>query len=267
MKKLIALILVLIMVLSLAACAGKKDEPAADAPAADAPAADAPAADEPAADEPAADEPVADEPAADEPVYMTHDEYIAAELDSEVLIKTHVQAWQSWWDNKITLYCQDDEGAYFVYEAACTEEQAAQLVYGAEIVIHGYKGEWAGEVEIMDATIEINPDSILVPEVFDATELLGTDELIAHQNEMVLFRGLTIESITYKNDEPGDDIYVTVSYNGASYDFCVERYLTDPDTDVYKAFADLKAGDVVNIAGFLYWYEGVNTHITAVELA
>ena len=54
MKKLIALLLALVMVLGLVAC-GAKDAPAADAPAADAPAADAPAADAPAADAPAAE--------------------------------------------------------------------------------------------------------------------------------------------------------------------------------------------------------------------
>jgi len=58
MKKLIALLLALVMVLSLVAC-GAKETPAADAPAADAPAADAPAADKPA-DAPAADAPAAD---------------------------------------------------------------------------------------------------------------------------------------------------------------------------------------------------------------
>ena len=52
MKKLLALILALVMVLGLVACGEKA--PAADAPAADAPAADAPAADAPAADAPAA---------------------------------------------------------------------------------------------------------------------------------------------------------------------------------------------------------------------
>ena len=51
MKKLIALLLALVMVLGLVACGAKDDAPAADAPAADAPAADAPAADAPAADE------------------------------------------------------------------------------------------------------------------------------------------------------------------------------------------------------------------------
>ena len=57
MKKLIALLLALVMVIGLVAC-GAKDAPAADAPAADAPAADAPAADAPAEDAPAAEKPV-----------------------------------------------------------------------------------------------------------------------------------------------------------------------------------------------------------------
>ena len=50
MKKLIALLLALVMVIGLVAC-GNNDAPAADAPAADAPAADAPAADVPEVDE------------------------------------------------------------------------------------------------------------------------------------------------------------------------------------------------------------------------
>jgi len=76
---------------------------------------------------------------------------------------------------------------------------------------------------------------------------------------------MTVEGIEYKNGEPGDDIYVTVSKDGAKYDFCVERYLTDPDTDVYKTVGTLAAGDVVDITGFIYWYEGVNTHITGIS--
>ena len=52
MKKLIALLLALVMVIGLVACGAKEDAPAADAPAADAPAADAPAADAPAEKKP-----------------------------------------------------------------------------------------------------------------------------------------------------------------------------------------------------------------------
>ena len=51
------------------------------------------------------------------------------------------------------------------------------------------------------------------------------------------------------------------------YSFCVEVYLTGPDTEVYQTVGTLAAGDVVDIEGFLYWYEGVNTHITSVALA
>ena len=195
---------------------------------------------------------------------MTYDEYIAAEMDSQVVIEAYVQAHQSWWDNKVTVYAQDYDGAYFIYEMACSEADAAKLVPGTKIKVTGYKGEWAGEVEIMDPTFEFAGDATYVASAFDATALLGTDDLIKHQNEFVVFKGLTIESIAFKNDAPGDDIYVTVSLNGTNYDFCVERYLTDPDTDVYKAVSELQAGDVVDVEGFLYWYEGVNTHITGV---
>ena len=198
---------------------------------------------------------------------MTYAEYDAAEMDAEVVIETYVQATQSWWDNKITVYTQDEDGAYFLYEMACSEEDAAKLVPGAKIKVTGYKGAWAGEGEVMDATFEFVEGDAFVAEPMDATALLGTEELIKHQNKKVAFKGLTIEAIEYKNGEPGDDIYVTVSLNGQSYSFCVERYLTGPETEVYAAVSALVAGDVVDIEGFLYWYEGVNTHITAVTAA
>ena len=195
---------------------------------------------------------------------MTYAEYDAAAMDAEVVIEGYVQATQSWWDNKITVYLQDPDGAYFVYEMACSEEDAAKLTKGTKIKVTGYKGTWAGEIEIMDGKFEFG-EGTWIAEATDVTALLGTDELIKHQNKFVSFKGLKIEKITYKNDAPGDDIYVDVSKDGNTYSFCVERYLTDPETDVYKAFATLQAGDVVDMEGFLYWYEGVNTHITAVS--
>ena len=207
------------------------------------------------------------DPAAKSEGVMTYAEYAAAEMDAQVVIEAYVQATQSWWDNKITVYAQDPDGAYFIYELACSEADAAKLTKGTKIRVTGYKGTWAGEIEIMDGTFEIVTDGTWVAEAKDVTALLGTDDLIKHQNEFVAFKGMTIEAINYKNGEPGDDIYVTVSYNGASYDFCVERYLTGPETDVYKAFAELQVGNKVDIEGFLYWYEGVNTHITGVKLA
>ena len=232
MKKIFALMLAMMMVFSLAACGNKE---------------------------------AADDINAKSEGVMTYAEYAAAALDAEVVIEAYVQATQSWWDNKITVYAQDKDGAYFLYEMACSEADAAKLVPGTKIKVTGYKGEWAGEVEIMDATFEFAGDTKYIAEPVDATAWLGTDELIKHQNQLAVFKGMTVEGIEYKNGEPGDDIYVTVSKDGASYDFCVERYLTGPETEVYQTVGTLAAGDTVDVTGFIYWYEGVNTHITAIS--
>ena len=254
MKKFLALILAAVLMLTLAACGDTNDEPANNGD------------DGNSVNEPAENGDDANADAASEGV-MTHEEYAAAAVDTQVTVEAYVQAKQSWWDNKATVYTQDKDGAYFLYEMACSEEDYAKLTPGTKIKVTGYKSEWSGEVEITDATFEIIEGDTWVAEAFDATSLLGTDDLIKHQNEFVSFKGLTVEAVSYKNDEPGDDIYVTVGLNGQSYNFCVEVYLTGTDTDVYKAVGELKAGDVVDIEGFLYWYEGVNTHITSVTAA
>ena len=199
---------------------------------------------------------------------MTYAEYIAAELETEVVIEAYVQATQSWWSNKITVYLQDRDGAYFAYEMACSEDDAKKLTPGTKIRVTGYKSEWAGEVEIIDCSFTfVEGGDTFVAEALDVTDFLGSDDLIKHQNEFVRFSSMTVVSIEYKNGEPGDDIYVTLSKNDTNYSFCVERYLTGPDTDVYKAVGELKAGDIIDVEGFLYWYEGVNPHITAVKAA
>ena len=196
---------------------------------------------------------------------MTHAQYVAAELDAEVVIEGYVQAKQSWWDNKATIYLQDGDGAYFVYEMACTEAEYAKLVNGTKIKVTGYKTEYHGEIEVdTGATFEIIEGESWVAPVTDVTALLGKDEIINKQNMFVCFKGMTVKAISYKGDAPGDDIYVTLTKDGVDYSFCVERYLTDPDTEVYKAVQALNVGDVIDVEGFLYWYDGVNTHITKV---
>jgi len=265
MKKLLAILLALVMVLSLAACAGNNDEaPVDEAPVDEAPVDEAPV--EEATDAPEEEAPVEEAPA--EATVMTYADYVAAELDSEVVVECYVQNHQSWWDNKITVYAADADGAYFLYEMACSEEDAAKLVPGTKICVTGYKGEWAGEVEIMDATFTfVEGADTYIAEPIDATALLGTEELINYQNQLASFKGMTVEAISYKNDEPGDDIYVTLSLNGTSYEFCVEVYLTGTDSEVYTTVGSLNVGDVVDVEGFLYWYEGVNPHITAIAVA
>ena len=209
---------------------------------------------------------------------MTYAEYVAADLDSEVVIETYVQAKQSWWDNQATVYTQDKDGAYFLYNMACSEEDYEKLTPGTKIKVTGYKSEWSGEVEITDATFEIEEGSYIAP-AEDITALLGTDELINHQNEFVSFKGMTVEASTdadgnevpflYSWDgsgQDGDDLYFNVSLDGETYTFTVESYLCDNTTDVYKTVQSLQVGDTVDMEGFLYWYEGVNPHITSVTV-
>lgn len=211
---------------------------------------------------------------------MTYDEYMAAAVDDEVVIEAYVQAKQSWWEDKATLYTQDKDGAYFVYNAACSEDDYAKLVPGTKIKVTGYKAEWSGEVEIADATIEIEDGEYIAP-VKDVTDLLGKDELIDYQNQFVSFKDMTVEAagqdesgndvaFLYNYDgsgSDGDDLYFNVSLNGETYTFTVESYLCDNTTDVYKAVKELKIGDKIDMEGFLYWYEGVNPHITSVTAA
>ena len=240
MKKLLAMLLTLTLLFAFVAC-NSNDEPKFD-------------------------------PSAKSEGVMTYAEYSAAAIDAPVVIEAFVQGNQSWWfdsdagHGKITVYAQDPDGAYFIYEMKCAEEDAAKITKGAKIKVTGFKAEWAGEVEIVDATFEVL-DGTWVAEATDVTELLGKEELINKQNMLVSFKGLTVEGISYKDSEWDPDIYLAVNYNGASYSFCVENYLCGPDTDVYKTVAALEAGDKIDVEGFLYWYEGVNTHITAVTVA
>lgn len=211
---------------------------------------------------------------------MTYEEYVAAPLDSQVVVETYVQAKQSWWDNKATVYSQDKDGAYFLYNMACSQEDYDKLTVGTKIKVTGYKAEWSGEVEIIDATFEIEEGNY-VAEAQDVTSLLGSEDLIKHQNEFVSFKGMTVEPAGQDGDgndvaflyswdgsgQEGDDLYFNVSLNGSTYNFTVESYLCDNTTEVYKAVKELTVGDKIDLEGFLYWYEGVNPHITSVKAA
>ena len=210
---------------------------------------------------------------------MTYEEFMAADLDSEVVIETYVQAKQSWWEDKATVYTQDKDGAYFLYNMACSEEDFGKLTQGTKIKVTGYKSEWSGEVEITDATFEIE-EGKYIAEATDVTSLLGTDDLIKEQNKFVAFKGMTVEAskdadgndvaFLYNWDgsgEEGSDLYFNVSLNGQTYSFTVESYLCDASTEVYAAVKNLKIGDKIDMEGFLYWYEGVNPHITSVTPA
>ena len=246
MKKLIALLMVLALAVSFAACGTT----------------------EPAPTEPAT------EPA-DEIAAMSYEEFMAAETDAEVTVVTYVQATQSWWNDQITVYAQGPDGAYFLYNMACSEEDAAKLIPGTKIVVTGVKAVWSGEVEIMEATFEFVEDGdTFIADATDVTALLGTDALEAEMNKFVSFTGLTVEAANEAGDaflynwdgsgEAGSDCDLYFTAGGTT--FVIEYYLTGADSEAYQAVQNLKVGDTINMEGFLYWYEGPQAHITSVTV-
>ena len=264
MKKIIALLLALCMLAAFAGCGKTEPNAATTAAATEAPT------------ETAADEaPV--ETIVPEAESMTYAEYVEAPVDSPVCVETYVQAHQSWWDNKITVYAQSEDGAYFLYNMECSEEDAAKLTEGTHIRVNGFKAEWSGEVEIVDATFEILDGSYVAPAT-DITGALSATNLIDNQNQKVEVHDLTVEkandegaAFLYNWDGSGQagdncDLYFNVSDGNGTYTFTVESYLCGEDTDVYQTVTGLKVGDKIDVEGFLYWYNGLQPHVTAVTV-
>ena len=272
MKKLIALLLALVMVIGLVAC-GDTTPDAPETP------------EEPEVISPETTEGTeapadgTEAPTQAEIAVMSYAEFDAAPLDTQVCVETYIQAVEGWWDGKVQLYTQNEEGAYYIYDLACTEEEAAQLTTGTKIRVTGYKAEWSGEIEIIDATYEILEGTWTVEEAANVTDLAtqGSEALAAKMNQLVQIDNMTVVASTdgegnevpylYKWDgsgSQGDDLYFNVQIGEQVYTFTVNVYMlgTGVDSDVYKAVEALQIGDTVTVGGFLYFYDGAQTHVT-----
>ena len=272
MKKLIALLLALTMLVAIAGCNNQKPEETQ------------PKETKPAETQPKETQPAETKPAeTTEPSVqaMTYDEYVAAANDTEVVVEAYVAAIESWWDGNIQVYALCDEGGYYIYDLACTEEEAAKFTVGTKVRFTGFKGEWAGEVEIMDGKYEILEGETKTFTADDVTALVGTDKLITRMNDLVAIKGLTVApskdangndvAFLYKWDgsgSQGDDLYFNVSLGENTYTFTVNVYMlgTGADSEVYKTIEGLQIGQTIDIEGFLYWYNGAQPHVTSVKV-
>ena len=278
MKKVLALLLAVVMVFALAAC-GQSAAPAPSAAPAEAPAASEAPAEAPAEAAPVEEAP-AEAPAA---AVLSYADYVAADLDSEVTVETYVQDKQAWWDNKATFYTQNEEGAFFLYNMPCTQEEYDALVPGTKIRVTGFKSEWSGEVEIVDiSSFEVIEGDTFVAGPVTLDTLFGTDQLPEFINQFFSLADVTV--VGKKDESTGEelaffydwdnsgaekqdaDLYFDCSVNGETYTFVVEYYLRNEASDVYQAVKNLKVGDVIDLEGFLYWYNGPQPHITAVTV-
>lgn len=284
MKKAIVIMLTGAMMLAAVACGGGSNSNSNSTPAAETQTEEAKPAEETAE---AVESTVQETEEAEANIAeeaISYEDYLAAATDSEVVIQGSIQGKQSYYaqDDAGTanIYLQDQNGgAYFLYQLPCTEKEYELMEIGKTIKVKGYKSEWSGEIEVVDIEAWMFVDGDFIAEAEDVTALLGTDELAGKMNKKVIFKGMTVEASKDKNDndvaflygadgsgERGadTDLYFNVSLNGQTYTFTVESYLCGPDTDVYKAVEDLHIGDVIDMEGFLYWYNGPNPHITAI---
>ena len=235
---------------------------------------------------------------------MTYEEYADAETDTIVSIEAYVQGKQKLYEDNpdvgtstATLYAQDKDGGYFLYNVPVSASDYARIKEGTKIRFTGYKSEWAGEVEIVadDLTpVEVVRGDIYISKAVDATDRLGDEDALAEiMNQRVTFTDMTIEAagaaegtsfeteaeteaetadlpaFQYGWDgsgSEGDDLYFNASVDGNTYTFVVESYLCDENSEVYQTVKNLKVGDTVSMEGFLYWYEGAQPHIINVML-
>jgi len=263
MKKIIAMLLAVVMVMALAACsntpANNESTPAATTTTAPAGETTTTGAND---------------------AVMTHAEFMAAEADAKVCVETYVQATQGWWDNQLTIYAQNAEGGCFIYNAAVSEEQSKLLVPGTKIRVTGDKAIFNGLHEVMNGTVEIvEGGDTFTAEAQDLTAKLGTDELELYMAQKAAFKGVEVvaandagDAFLYNWDGSGSadsdsDLYFKVSVGEQTCTFVIEYYLTGPDSDAYKAVQNLKVGDKIDIECFMYWYEGAQPHCTAVTAA
>ncbi len=205
---------------------------------------------------------------------MDYAAYAAARSGSPVVIEAYVQDRQDWWNGTVTVYAQDPDGGYFLFDLACPLEDGPGLTPGRKIRVSGLKSVYRGHAEIIQGSFSFVDAEPWLAEPEDVTELLGTEELILRQNRLVTFRDMTVEpydesgaAFAYKDPEgQTDDLLFKVSRDGAVYEFCVEFYLRGSDTEVYRTVETLRVGDRVDLEGFLYWDEGPDPHITAVTV-
>lgn len=232
------------------------------------------AAEETAAEPAAEPEAATEESAAADDGVMTYAQYMRAPLGSQVVVETYVQGKHVLEDGRASIYTQDEDGGYFLYEAEMTPEVYDELVPGRKIRVSGEKSEYSMELEILHAQITPEEGEYFAP-VEDVTDLIGTDELIYQQNCLVSFKGLTVEPAKEGSEEAylyrwdgtgseGDDLYFNASKDGVIIQFTIETDFTNSASDVYKAAKELKVGDVIDLEGVLYWYLEPSPHITKI---
>lgn len=222
---------------------------------------------------------------------MDYENFMAAEAGDFVAIEGYVSAKQSWWADKATMYLAGENAGegYFIYEMTMTEaEYNNDYKIGAKVRIYGAKTIYAGEHEIMGKDINYDLSTVETAKasnhIVDITSSVKADDIEKYQNSKFTATlkvkqypaqaegsNTTVAAngaYAYKGSEPTDDLYfILVDAAGNELSCCVEKYLTSAYATVKEALmsADFTVGELVEVEGYLYWWEGANPHITSIR--
>ena len=214
---------------------------------------------------------------ADDPAVMSYPAFLAAEEDSPVTVEAYVQAKEALRDGSCGLYLQNEEGGFYLSRVHCSQEEYDSLEIGRKIRVNGYKSHWNDALEISDAAFR-TLDGSWIAEAKDVTSLIGTEELIQHQNEKVCFHGMTVEAMPdgvsvwysgWDNTEPeGEDSerWFRASFDGRVCDFTVKPSLCLDSDAVLQTLRQLQPGETVDLTGFLRFYNGALPRITEITV-
>lgn len=190
---------------------------------------------------------------------MNYDEYMAAPMNETVTIHAYVQAKEDLLEDEdgndtVTLYLQDKDGGYYVYDMPILEMDYKNLKKGQEMYITGTKTQWEGEIEIIEASSYRIGNGSWISEPIDIDPIY-TDEqaLQTHMNQLVSLKDLTVTDIQLP-DQEGGDININCTKEDVSIPLVIVSSMFDEDSDEYKQAETLVQGDMIDVQGFLYWY-------------
>ncbi len=171
MKKIIAFLLCACLLVTLCACGGKTEEPAASEPAASEPAASEPTANEPAASEPAVSEPAASEPAASEPAASEPAASEPAETKTIALVPPAMIS------------------PYYKAVISGAEEAAAELGYELKILAPETESDYAAQVQIVEDMITQGVDGIAICAINSDAIVTGVKKANEAGIPVIMFNG------------------------------------------------------------------------------
>ena len=264
MKKLLLLILALVMAIALAACSQGSS---------------------PANNTNNADNSGSNTIKPEDVAAMSYNDYMAAAEGANVVIEGYVQKFAYNRDfHYVSMFIRDDNGGvYYAYHAVCSEDQAAKLAEGIHVKVSGKKASWSGETEVGEGCIFYILEG---NKIFEATDIsdklseLAVLELM--MNQKIAVKGLRVEEniaadgkvvpFLYNWDGSGaaganNDLYLTLSAGNTSYTYCVESEEDPENSETYKAVTGLHVGDIIDLEGMLYWYNGPNVHVNSIKVA